>query len=80
MPSPTQICPDSLIRKHKNPKMTYDSALSNKKLKVYWCLECKLIVVEKRFQVILKNKHDKLVDMPVTSVKRFIIKGELPSE
>lgn len=78
MPSPRSPCPKMYVVKHTNPRMTYDAVLSDKKNKVYWCLECNLIVVEKSFDVILKNRHDKTVGMPVTSVKRLITKGEYP--
>jgi hypothetical protein len=62
MPSPTQPCPDC------KTKMTYDSVLSSKVIKVYWCMICDFIVVEKRFTV--KDK--------VKSVRRFIFKSETP--
>lgn len=74
MPTPVQRCPDC------NKKMRYDPELSKKGRNItsFWCLDCAIILVESRFEVILKNKHDKLVGMPVTSARRYVFKGELP--
>jgi hypothetical protein len=72
MPTPKQFCPDC------KKKMVYDADLSHKKMKSFWCLDCSMIIVETRFNVVLKNKHDKTVDMPVTSARRYIFKKEFP--
>jgi hypothetical protein len=73
MPVPKSHC--SKCKK----KMVYDAVLSNKgKQKVFWCMEDALIVVERTFEVELKNRHDKMAGMPVTSVRRFIFHGKLP--
>ena len=64
MPTPSQKCPDC------NKKMTYDPILSikGKSTTTFWCIPCSQIIVERRFKV----------SDAVTSVRRFLFKGELP--
>jgi len=75
LPSPTSPCPD--CRK----EMLYEARLSNKKKerRVFSCIDCGLYVIEDRVTIIMKNKHDKSVGLPVTAINRLILKGEYPN-
>ena len=64
MPTPKQQCPDC------KKVMTYDPLLSvkGKNTKAFWCIACSHVIVEKMFEV----------NDVVSSVKRYVFKGELP--